>query len=275
MTETPQQTIARLDKERRKREDALLLLLLGLMSTSRSHAVHAARIGAQPADAARMVIMGDRGGHFVGMPPVITAARLAAYKAGYASGAELVAEGAKGEAPSESDLSQAEESFRIQSEKYAADLADKIDVKIEAAQSKALGPAEEVAEIRRVFQAVQVTRKHYAQLATAVERIIVDGFGGGMKKAYADIGGKDLILRHYSILDNGTTDICEDRDMLTLYADDAYWDANTPQLHWGCRSVVLPAEPGAVLSNRYPTVPPSPGFGSGIFSAIGRSLKSA
>jgi len=45
-----------------------------------------------------------------------------------------------------------------------------------------------------------------------------------------------------AILDSRTTDICEARDGLILAIDDPRLSANTPPLHYQCRSILVPVD---------------------------------
>ena len=93
-------------------------------------------------------------------------------------------------------------------------------------------------------------------------RTIVTAYGDGMFSRYHDAPYSLVpMLRHYSVLDKGTTTICRERDGLTLPADDPYWQRGIPTLHWNCRSIVMEAPKGAKASDWRPVTPPQAGFG--------------
>lgn len=98
-------------------------------------------------------------------------------------------------------------------------------------------------------------------LDVGTERAIVTASNTGMIDA---AGSTDAItaLRHISVLDDGTTDICRQRHRLTLPIDHPYWQFNVPALHFRCRSVIVPALGRAEYSDKLPTIPPAPGFGA-------------
>lgn len=111
------------------------------------------------------------------------------------------------------------------------------------------------------------TNSHGLDLGT--ERAIVTASNAGMLAAA--IAGGATGLRHITVNDGRETDICHERINLQLPIDHPYWLRNCPQLHWRCRSTLVPIfgafEPSAVL----PVIPPIPGFGAappGLFPTI-------
>jgi hypothetical protein len=69
-------------------------------------------------------------------------------------------------------------------------------------------------------------------------------------------------LRHLSVLDSGTTEICRERDGLQLPISDPYWrSGGVPSLHWRCRSVLEPLFHDFEPSQWRPVTQPMPGFG--------------
>jgi hypothetical protein len=100
-----------------------------------------------------------------------------------------------------------------------------------------------------------------SSLKLGAERAIVSASNAGMLHA-AISGERDVMIRHHTVLDGNETEICHDRANLTLPASHAYWrNGGVPQLHWGCRSILMPAPPGAEASEWLPSIPPMIGFG--------------
>lgn len=251
----------KVEEERRSREEALILLLLALCVTARSHAVYAARSGNDPADAARAVVLGDNGGHFIGAAPIVTAASLDAWEAGYGFGPEMIGE--EPTPPSQSLVVKAEEYYATVARAYVSDLAGRVTSGIHAAVYLALEPTAEVQAIRDVFVSNQLTRQHHARLETDVERTIVSAHNAGIYAGTRTLP-KLWGFRHVSVLDEGTTACCRERAGLTLHKDHPYWhDDNWVPLHWSCRSLIRPVRIGERLteSTTLPTTPADPGFG--------------
>lgn len=261
MTDDRQTEIDRIDQARREREDALLALLLALMAQSRSHAVHAARSGYDAAQAARNPILGDSGGHFIGMPPVLTAGWLDAYEDGRAIAGTMTGEEVPPMEPGE--LAEIERAFRRGAQEYAETLADKISDGVKRAQVTAKTPGDELAAIRKVYIDNQVTRLHPGHLAAGVEAQVISAHNGGIVS-----GAKKLPMlwgfEHVSVVDEATTPICLCRAGLKLPKDHPYWRGrNFPSLHFGCRSFirVLLYSDNPVESDWLPDIPAAPGFG--------------
>lgn len=262
MTRAEEKSAAeKVEDERRSREEALLLLLLALCVTARSHAVYAARSGNDSAEAARAVILGDNGGHFIGATPIVTAASLNAWEAGYAFGPEMIGE--EPTPPPQSLAARAEEYYVGTARAYASDLASRVTGGIHAVVHLALEPTEEVRAIRDVFSDNQMTRQRSARLETDVERTIVSAHNTGIfcgTRVLPKLWG----FRHVSVLDGGTTACCRERAGLSLPKDHPYWlDDSFPPLHFSCRSYWRPLRSGDRFteSNTLPTTRPDPGFG--------------
>jgi hypothetical protein len=68
-------------------------------------------------------------------------------------------------------------------------------------------------------------------------------------------------LRHISVLDAVTSDICWQRAGLTLPANDVYWFSNLPPLHGHCRSFIQVLLGDVKHSERRPNIPPAAGYG--------------
>jgi hypothetical protein len=106
----------------------------------------------------------------------------------------------------------------------------------------------------------------------AAARLVNDaeGRGGSQITTRQAVG-----LRHYSVVDDRTTDICLDRHMLTLPIDHPYWRTNIAPLHPRCRSIVLPVLGTYEADTVLPTVLPMPGWGRMPENFINEILRAA
>jgi hypothetical protein len=134
------------------------------------------------------------------------------------------------------------------------------------------------------FDNAGMSSTNKSALKLGAERSIVQASNIGMLQAARQVsdaerrGGSELPtrqtigLRHHSVVDERTTDICLDRHDLTLPVDDPYWFFNVPPLHPRCRSILLPVLPPYEADLVLPTVPPDPGWGvfpQGFFAQFG------
>lgn len=268
MSDADQANIDRIERDRRRRERELLLLLLALCTTSRNHAVYAARSGNDPAAAARMVILGDSGGHFVGVAPIIVQAQADAYLAGFRRTLRLVGVDTRGQnvpTPDPEDVKEAIAAYKAAADQYAGDLADTVGNGIRQAEAAATDPKEELTRIRFVFRNGQLTRQHFGRLAADAETSVCEAYSDGMMGGYYHPAIRLLVkgLRHESILDERTTDICRERDGVALPLNHSYWNRNRPPLHWRCRSILLPIlkDFTPTPDSELPIIAPMPGFG--------------
>lgn len=263
MTPDEQAQLDQIEKERREREWDLLALLLAVCATSRSHAVHAVRSGNDPATAARTVILGDNGGFFLGVAPLVAQAQVDAYEAGLRRVGEMVS----GHAIEPTDLKEITARYKAQADDYAKDLADRIGNGIREVERQALEPHEELQAIRFVFRNGQLTRQVSGRLESDVEAAICGAYSDGMMGGYHAPAIRLLLkgLRHESILDENTTPICRQRHNVQLPVDHPYWQTNKTPLHWRCRSVIMPIlkDFDPTRPEDMPTIPPMAGFGLG------------
>ena len=110
----------------------------------------------------------------------------------------------------------------------------------------------------------------YAAVGLATETILTAWNGGLFNGYFGPMAEKALILRHFSVMDHRTSEICIDRNDLTLPANDPYWKSNSwPKLHNRCRSVVMPVPSHFEISDWRPTVPVQDGWGAPPAMAFG------
>jgi hypothetical protein len=130
------------------------------------------------------------------------------------------------------------------------------------------------------FDNAGMSRADKTALRLGAERMIVTASNLGMMGAILDntyvYGRRELLIRHHTVLDGRETDICHDRANLTLPASHPYWrSGGVPQLHWRCRSILMPAPADAEISSRLPTVPAAPGFGFSPLPRFSHSYRAA
>lgn len=115
---------------------------------------------------------------------------------------------------------------------------------------------------KSAFDNAGYTKDKPRGLDLTAERAVVTASNSGMLGAALLLGERDVMIRHHTVLDGSETDICHDRANLTLPASHPYWiNGGVPQLHYGCRSILMPAPPGSEASDWLPTIPPMQGFG--------------
>jgi uncharacterized protein with PIN domain len=137
---------------------------------------------------------------------------------------------------------------------------------------------------KSAFDNAGYTKDKPHNLDFGAERAIVLASNVGMLQAARQVsdaerrGGVELPtrqmigLRHHSVIDDRTTDICLDRHNLTLPVDDPFWFFNVPPLHPRCRSILLPVVGAYEADTVLPSVPPAPGWGlfpQGFFAQFG------
>jgi SPP1 gp7 family putative phage head morphogenesis protein len=128
-------------------------------------------------------------------------------------------------------------------------------------QGRGLSNVELKTAVREAFDAAGYTANHPMALDLGAERAVVGAHNNGMIAGGKSIG-KVTGLRHVSIIDESTTNICRSRDGITLPIGDPFWTNGIPPLHWNCRSALLPVT--GEFESYMPdyVVPPAPGFGA-------------
>lgn len=282
MTEDEQ--IQKIEKERRQREAALLILLLLLSEKARQLVGASIRMGVDPTLPIRQVIMGDANLHLPGLPGMLAAAMADSHLAGmrqvYRLADEPLPMELVGHDPTEIPLYTGTGRYYMPS---AFDAAQKLqqamsNVVLTAMQDAARAQMRTAGMARFALrsltrygfsrydpQSVNPDSKGsagYALEAMASESVLT-GFNDGMWGGYTSppINARLTAFTHHSILDERTSDICIDRDTLTLPPDDPYWLRGWPKLHNRCRSLVLAHFRKVEMSKWRPTVPVQAGFG--------------
>lgn len=274
MTESESQEIARIERERRKREAALLLLLLLLIDQARKLAGASIRMGLDPAIPIRQVILGDPSLHLPGLTGPLANAMADSYLTGYRR-AHLMADVPVEPLSAEATISQYIPGARRIAEGVVDSLIAVIRQSLIDGANAKLRTGQMAREALRALTRWGWTRFDPKTVApestgspgyaavTVSSAAILSAYNGGMWNGYRApaVAPKLTALTHHSILDEVTSDICRDRDTLTLAPDDPYWLYGWPELHTHCRSAVLPHFKPVDLSTWRPTVPVQPGFG--------------
>lgn len=155
--------------------------------------------------------------------------------------------------------------FREPAQEAAVAIGDKLReavvnrplVNPETGAALKLGPS-----MRLSLSNVGMTMDSPRLLDVGAERSVVGAHNAGMFNGAQRLENKITGLRHVSVRDDRTTDICIERDGLMYPLDDPYWvDGGIPPLHWGCRSTILAIYGDFIRSERYPVTQPQPGFG--------------
>jgi hypothetical protein len=280
---TPSEKADAIERDRRRKEDELLILLLLLADGLRYEIYRDLRDGLElrhldthldrfAARATREIADSMAQAH-----------RTAYFRLGKFTGGQI----GRADADSTGNLSS---SYRPQATEAAQAMADSLRTAVlsgvaeqrQAASSVRVGLASEAdtalaglsdkAVIKRAFDTAGYTAAHPQALDAGVERAIVGASNSGMFSAINSMGtlvGQEIGIRHHTVLDGRETDICHDRAGLVLRASHPYWKSGgVPQLHWRCRSTLLPVMPPFQESETLPTVPPMPGFGFGLLPAF-------
>lgn len=263
--------IVRIERDRRRREDELYLLLMLLAFQVRRYAIHAVRLGADPIGAMQKVWMGDSSAGFHGAINPLTNAMVDAHKSGFARGAQLAQGG--GKIQGRSSISEAESSsiyklYEATARRSAQQSLDTLIHRLVQAYIDSIGTAEEIKAFKQgmIDGGWIVDPKGATGTASAIQLLatqsILQAYGIGQAFAYR----ASLVVRgfrHESIIDSRTTDICYERHNLQLPISDPYWSYNWPPLHFHCRSIIFPVTSDGPWTDPEdkPTIPLMTGFG--------------
>lgn len=260
----------RVERERRRREDELLILLLAFMGTARVRATDAAVDGFDVATAIRNVIVGSSN-----RPGVVNDIARTMAKA-HADGFRRVALAAGVRSVTRADAGTLADLIRLyepQARAAAVAMAESLVERVRAALFNR-GPDTTIrTAVADAFEADGFTRTNATAIDLATERAVVTAHSGGIFAAVRDRADLKVTgIRHVSILDNNTTDICTERAGLSLPVDHPYWrNGGVPQLHWRCRSSLQPLFGEFTPSASLPVIPPMPGFGFGPLPPFARA----
>lgn len=249
--------IRRIERDRRKREDELLILLLLLMGRAQHHTLVSSQHRIPAGQIISNIVRGQNGND--GAAVLIAASMADAHEDAVRRVARMA-----GEQPPETNTDELIQQYTPSAQQAAQAMTDTLTTAVNAAVAEAEAAGQSATDVRRAirdaFEARGYSRKNAYALTNGAERQIVTAYNGGLF-AGAKMLGVVTGLRHASVLDSHTTEICRPRDGLQLPIDDEWWLTNTPSLHFGCRSCLLPIMGDFEPSDWRPPVPPDPGFG--------------
>lgn len=256
-----QEKLDAIERDRKRREDALLLALLLLSDEARRDAYTMLKYGMSPDAVIRTVMQRGVG--------TLSLAMADSYRDGVRRMAVLADETVpqSGEAlrawkdENAGTVQTLSIAFRPQAQE-AADAMVKSVREAVADKTTFVETTELKAAIREAFDVAGYTLAHPFALNAGVERAIVGAHNQGLFGGATDRPQVITGLRHVSVRDDRTTPICIERDGLMYPLDDPYWiSGGIPPLHFGCRSALLPIFGEFTRSERYPVTQPQPGFG--------------
>lgn len=261
MTSSEKSAIDAIERDRKRKEEELLLLWLLIFGTAGRYASSAIRIGHDHHDAIRSVIIGESR---LGLPGMIdpTARILAAAHEQGERRTWLLAD----EQPPFERGSVADAVFPVYHEtavRYATGMAATMNERITDAISAVpeLNAKRQAATVRNSLADEGYATDNPYLLEACVERAVIGAHGAGLWAGWQRPEVVGFI--HRSVLTETTTKICRPRDGFARPKDDPWWLTNwaSSGLHWGCRSCCLALYREREWSSPYPTIPPAPGFG--------------
>jgi hypothetical protein len=266
--------LKRVDDERRRRENELLLLLLALAATARRDAMALVAHGLDATDAIRSVVTGTNGHR--GAAPLIARAMAQAHRDGYhraglMAGTRAVERADAGALATLIDLYLPQ--ARMAAAEMAQTITDKVRQAVSAARSEGATGNALRRGVREAFDSAGYTPQSDHGADLAAERAVVTAHNGGIFAAIRERADLKVTgIRHVSLMDSATTEICRQRHELQLPVNHPYWtNGGVPQLHWRCRSTLRPLFGDFTPSATLPTIPPMPGFGGGPLPGFARA----
>jgi hypothetical protein len=277
LSEISDDYLRRVERDRRRRERDLLLLLVAFFDTGPNSVRRQVIVAASHGFDTGVVIRNAVGGsaNHRGVAPVIARTSAQAHRDGYrriglAAGTTAVSRSDAGTLADLIDL------YLPQARMAAAAMVQALTDKI----VRALFAPEPDATIRQTvtgaFDDAGYGFGSASALSLAAERAVVGAHNAGvMDGAFNAPPLKGVVtgLEHVSIIDNRTTPICLDRHELKLPLDHPYWRSGqaVPPLHFRCRSALRPLLGDFTPSDQLPTVPVMPGFGGGPLPPFARA----
>jgi hypothetical protein len=239
----------KIERSRQRREDELLLLLLLLSDDARRDSIVALRH-----DLSVDTVLQNT---FAKAMPLILASMEDAHRDAFSRFGKLSDEPiARANAGESAAIQRLYESNATQA---SLAMASSLGQAIREAQATQIGTSAKQT-VNSAFETAGYTKANPSALDAGVERAIVSASNVGMIHA-ARMSGRATALRHISVMDEHTTEICDERHELTLPVYHPYWRFNVPQLHWRCRSMVIPIFGEFVASEFLPVTQPMAGFG--------------
>jgi hypothetical protein len=255
------------ERERRKREDELLLLLLLTLSSAEHDAQTAAVHGFAVAPVLQNVIGGNPFTGHRGVAPTLARGMAKAHRTGYRR-AGLMVGTTLIERSDAGTLEELIDQYTPQAEAAAAAMVATLTDETVTAVARARVDGGDAKAVRLAvvdaFVRTGYDRSNPYALDLGVERAVVSAHNGGIISGAVDYKLAPSVtgLRHVSVLDSQTTEICQQRNGLQLPVTHPYWHFNCPSLHPRCRSVLRILTGRFTPSETLPTEPPFPGWGA-------------
>lgn len=257
-----------IDREKRRRENALLGFLLTLTKRARRHAYAAVRVGADPWQAIADVFTGNP---MLGIPspaPMLAGHLGAAESTGYHR-TELIL-------PHPLALDAAPKPVKSgrllnRAGQWLGKMLGTVQRRVGQAVSTAKqGVAGRLRAIRQAFTGYTPEQPHAVEAAAEamVGQAYSDGYAEGWQRPEAM--GQVRGFRFSATLDEVTTSICRTCHGVKVLAGDPWLSFHSPPLHFNCRSVLVPIFRDFDATNPLPVVEPMAGFGRAPFALIGR-----
>jgi hypothetical protein len=209
--------------------------------TALRHAAAAVRLGHDPVDAARDVLIGNPSIRQPGLEDLITRALVAAHLLGLRRTALAARQHYGREVLT---LSRAGDKLSDWLNKLV-DVAAVAEDEVQGLFARARAAAARIVQritaplLARVGNAPAiVAQKSETPFAAPT---LVRAYESGRDRGWRTPQVQEKLwgLRYSAILDNVTTPICRGLNDTVLPLDDPFWDQWKPPLHWGCRSMVI------------------------------------
>jgi SPP1 gp7 family putative phage head morphogenesis protein len=285
----------RIDRDKRQREAEMLAFLLALFLRARSHADLALRLGINPLDAVRDVLMGNPALNLKGGAGTLAKHLRAADVAGYRR-TELVIPTARTgranlppgtqsprdigdvagttEAPSYAPAADYPSMARQTMGRMLGTLQRRLYLALAEAAGRGIGATRNaVAEAFDKGGYVESATSKGWLAQTSAETLVGFAYSAGWANGWArpEAAARLRGFTFSATLDNRTTDICRVRDGTKVEPTDPWLRWNTPPLHFSCRSILLPDFGDDFTPAAQPPYSPMPqdGFGRAPASAVG------
>lgn len=238
-----------MERDRKEREDKLILALLLLSDEAEAAAIAAYRRGDDPGAAVRDAFyIPDVG---PGASTALTQAYAGAYRSAVKVAGQIAGTKTAGwKAPTETDPAG-----------NAKTIVDSIVAKVQAVITQGM-TAEQVADaIGQAFDAAGVTKEQPHTLDAVAATQINAGYQPGLLEGWMQ--SPNVTGFRFKIIDDGrNTKICLARKNVQLPKRHPWWKKNVAPLHWKCRSTIICLTGSFVPTTNPPTdPPPQSGFG--------------
>lgn len=262
---TPDLTNAetRIDNDKKRREREIELFLLALLLLSRRYATAAVRLGSDPYAALAAVLLGSQALSLPGGTVRLAALMALADADGFRRTTLFVPGQRFTYTPTTDYRSLAAQALAA----MLATLQRRVGQAFVTAKRDVGGLVVAVQDVFRTGGYVESGPAGAWRVRGATEGLVAQAYGAGLWVGYHRPDATPPILRYSAVLDDVTTVICRTYDGVTLPIDHPWLLSHWSPNHWGCRGVIIPAPPGAKITEDPPyTPPPMAGFGRAPFA---------